>query len=134
MHNFELIYTGELRCVLTHLASKVQLTTDAPVDNQGKGESFSPSDLFACSLVACMQTIMGIKAQEKSWDLRGTKVVISKIMQSNPRKIKAIKAEFTMPKLNISPEEQKLLEKVAMSCPVAQSIHPDIEKDIVFKW
>lgn len=134
MHNFELIYSGDLRCLIKHLNSKTEILTDAPVDNHGKGESFSPSDLMVCSLVACMQTIMGIKANEKLWDLSGTKVKISKVMATNPRRIQTIKAEFIMPKLQLSREEQELLEKVAMACPVMQSIHPDIQKDISFKW
>lgn len=134
MHNFELIYSGDLRCLIKHLNSKTEILTDAPVDNHGKGESFSPSDLMVCSLVACMQTIMGIKANEKLWDLSGTKVKISKVMATNPRRIQIIKAEFIMPKLQLSREEQELLEKVAMACPVMQSIHPDIQKDISFKW
>lgn len=134
MHNFELIYAGDLRCLLTHLASKTEICTDAPVDNHGKGQSFSPSDLVACALVACMQTLMGIKAREKSWNLEGTKVNITKLMDSNPRRIKAIRAEFTMPKLGLSAEERAILERVAMTCPVAQSLHPDIHKDIVFHW
>lgn len=134
MHNFELIYSGDLRCLIKHLNSKTEILTDAPVDNHGKGQSFSPSDLMVCSLVACMQTIMGIKANEKLWNLSGTKVKISKVMATNPRRIQTIKAEFIMPKLQLSREEQELLEKVAMTCPVMQSIHPDIQKDISFKW
>lgn len=134
MHNFELVYAGDLRCILTHLSSKTEIYTDAPIDNHGKGQAFSPSDLVACALVACMQTLMGIKAQEKGWKLEGTKVVISKVMDSNPRRIKIIKAEFTMPKIELSPEDRVLLEKVAMACPVAQSLHPELKKEIVFHW
>ena len=131
----EIIYKGNLRCDATHLQSGTVIETDAPVDNQGKGERFSPTDLVATALGNCMMTIMGIKARDMGLDLQGTKVGITKTMASEPRRIGGIKALVTFPAELVTDEKQRtILEKAAMTCPVFQSLHPDIEQDITFEW
>ncbi len=127
-------YQGDLRCTATHSPSQTQLFTDAPVDNQGKGESFSPTDLVATALITCMMTIMGIKAREMNIDLTGTELNVEKIMANNPRRIAALPVKITFPPLQIDEKSKKILENAALTCPVAKSIHPDIEFTIEFKW
>lgn len=127
-------YQGDLRCTATHSPSQTQLFTDAPVDNQGKGESFSPTDLVATALITCMMTIMGIKAREMNIDLTGTELIVEKIMASNPRRIVALPVKITFPPLQIDEKSKKILENAALTCPVAKSIHPDIEFTVEFKW
>lgn len=129
------IYAGELRTVATHLQSGTIIETDAPVDNQGKGERFSPSDLVATALGSCMVTIMGIKARDMSVDLRGMEVSIQKIMKSEPRRIGGIHLTFRFPdSLQVDEKQKTILERAAHTCPVIYSIHPDIEVKIVFNW
>ena len=127
-------YQGNLRTQATHVKSDIQLITDAPTDNNGKGEAFSPTDLVATSLASCMITIMGIKARNKGINIDGIDSEITKVMSSNPRRISEIIISLKMPKSDISSEDQKLLEKVALSCPVALSLHPDIKQTITFNW
>lgn len=131
----QIIYKGALRTEATHLQSGTVIETDAPVDNQGKGERFSPTDLLATSLGNCMLTIMGIKARDMQVDLEGTKVDITKIMKADPRRVGGIKVHFHFPSSLLVDDKQKtILERAALTCPVAKSIHPDIEQDIVFNW
>jgi uncharacterized OsmC-like protein len=129
------IYEGELRTVATHLQSGHKIETDAPTDNQGKAERFSPTDLVATALGSCMMTIMGIKARDMRVDLAGTKIEIQKIMKSEPRRIGGIHLTFTFPSTLVTDEKQKIiLERAALTCPVAQSIHPDIDMKVDFQW
>jgi uncharacterized OsmC-like protein len=123
-------YTGELRTVATHLQSGKTIITDAPVDNQGKGEAFSPTDLLAASLGSCMITIMGIAAQTHGFNIDGTKAEITKIMASNPRRVGEIKIELYFPDIQYSAKEKKLIEAAAFSCPVYLSLHPNLIKSI----
>jgi uncharacterized OsmC-like protein len=127
-------YQGNLRCEATHTPSQMQLFTDAPTDNQGKGESFSPTDLVATALITCMMTIMGIKARDMNTDLTGTTLTVEKIMTNNPRRIAALPVKIVFPPLNIDEKSRKILENAALTCPVAKSIHPDIEFTIEFQW
>ena len=127
-------YNGDLRTEATHIASGIQLITDAPVDNNGKGQAFSPTDLVATALSSCMITIMGIKANQSDIDITGIKSEITKIMSSNPRRIAEIKISIHMPAKNYSSKEKKLLEAAARTCPVALSLHPDILQTIHFHW
>ena len=127
-------YQGNLRTQATHIKSDTQLITDAPTDNNGKGEAFSPTDLIATALASCMITIMGIKARNKGINLDGIDSEITKVMSSNPRRISEIIISLKMPKSDISSEDQKLLEKVALTCPVALSLHPDVKQTITFNW
>jgi len=129
------IYAGELRTVATHLQSGTSIETDAPVDNQGKGERFSPTDLVATALGACMATTMGIKARDMQVDLRGMKIDLQKIMKPDPRRIGGVDVTFYFPENFQADDKQKaILERTAHTCPVMVSIHPDIEVKIVFNW
>jgi putative redox protein len=129
------IYEGELRTVATHLRSGTEIETDAPVDNQGKGERFSPTDLLATSLGACMATTMGIKARDLQVDLRGMKLSILKIMKPDPRRVAGIDIQFHFPEnLRLDEKQKTILERTANTCPVMVSIHPDIEVKVEFNW
>jgi len=128
------IYTGELRNNATHVRSGVSIFTDAPTDNQGKGESFSPSDLLAASLATCMATIMGIAARTNDIKIDGMKFQVTKFMKADPRRVSGVKVEFDMPAGSYSEREKKILLNAAQTCPVALSVHPDIEQDIIFNY
>lgn len=128
------IYQGDLRCVATHQPSQMQLITDAPTDNHGKGESFSPTDLVATALITCMMTIMGIKAREMNINLTGTQLYVEKIMANNPRRIAELLIKIKFPALQIDEKSKKILENAALTCPVAKSIHPDIKFTVEFQW
>src|SRR3954465_5253638 len=129
------VYDGNLRTVATHLQSGTVIETDAPVDNQGKGERFSPSDLVATALGSCMMTIMGIKARDMNVDLKGSRIEIEKIMKADPRRIVGVNLTFSFPpELKISDKERIILERAADTCPVIYSIHPEIKVNTVFKW
>ena len=127
-------YQGNLRTEAIHLKSSSVLITDAPTDNNGKGEAFSPTDLVATALSSCMITIMGIKARDKGIDITGIKSEMTKVMASNPRRIAEVIVTLHIPKVDISDRDKALLESVAKACPVAQSIHPDIKQTISFFW
>lgn len=127
-------YTGDLRCQATHGPSKNTLITDAPVDNCGKGESFSPTDLVATALASCMATVIGIKAQQKQLDVTGMKVSVEKHMsEDSPRRIVRLPITIEIP-LPPDHPERKLLEATALGCPVHHSVHPDIDKPVTFIW
>ncbi|OWY20753.1 OsmC family peroxiredoxin [Sphingobacteriales bacterium UPWRP_1] len=131
----EVIYTGQLRTEAVHLQSGNRLITDAPTDNNGLGQAFSPTDLVATALATCMLTIMGIVAQRNDLNIDGTRVTINKIMQANPRKIARIEATLYMPAhVAYAEKDRILLENAARTCPVALSLNPDIEQDIRFVY
>jgi putative redox protein len=127
-------YQGDLHCTSVHVPSKAELVTDAPVDNQGRGESFSPTDLIATSLGTCMLTTMGIVAKTLNFDLTGATATVEKEMSSTaPRKINRLAVTIQVPRTS-SPENQQRLENAANACPVKRSLHPDIETPISFVW
>ena len=129
------IYEGELRTVALHTASGTTIETDAPVDNQGKGESFSPTDLVATALGSCMLTIMWQKSRDLKIDLKGTRIEIQKFMKAEPRRISGISLTFHLPdEIKLSEKHIKILQNAADTCPVKNSIHPDIELDINYNW
>ena len=130
----KVIYQGNLRTSATHLRSGTNIITDAPTDNNGKGEAFSPTDLVATSLASCMITIMGIKARNMEIDIEGTTASIVKVMASGPRRIEEIVIDVTMPSNNFKESEKTILEKVARTCPVALTLHPDTKQTIQFIW
>lgn len=135
MQTSVIVYTGQLRTTATHLKSGTVIETDAPPDNNGKGERFSPTDLVATSLGSCMLTIMGIKARDQGWPIEGTKVSIEKIMGTEPRRIVGVKVVFDFPAGHgLDDKARTILERAALTCPVAQSVHPDIKQDITFNW
>jgi len=125
-------YLGDLRTRATHVRSGMEIITDAPLDNKGKGEAFSPTDLLAASLGSCMVTIMGIAAREHGFNIDGTQLRIWKIMASDPRRVGEIKIEITFPKNNFSEKQRKIIERSAYTCPVYLSLHPELTKTISF--
>lgn len=128
-------YTGNLRTQAVHLKSNSQIETDAPVDNEGKGERFSPTDLVATALGSCMMTLMGIVANRHEWQLEGAYCEIEKVMASQPRRIAAINVEMYLPETApVTAKERKILEHAALTCPVFESLHPNCAKNISFHW
>jgi putative redox protein len=136
MQTSKITYLGDLRTDSVHLKSEKTYITDAPVDNNGKGEAFSPTDLAATSLGNCAITVMSIAAQKEAVEFKGTEVFITKIMSTDsPRRISEIKVEFKMQASPVLSDDQKArYERVAHSCPVALSLHPDIKQDMSFEW
>lgn len=129
------IYEGELRTVARHLSSGTRIETDAPADNQGKGEKFSPTDLVATALGSCMLTIMGMKARDMEVDLKNTRIEIQKLMKADPRRIGGIHLTFHFPdSLQVTEKQRILLERAGNTCPVRYSIHPDMEVLIGYNW
>jgi uncharacterized OsmC-like protein len=130
-----IVYKGDLRTLATHLQSTTAIETDAPVDNQGKGERFSPTDLLATSLGCCMVTIMGIKARDMNIDLNGVTLEILKHMKSDPRRVGGVDISFHFPStLQLDEKQKTILQNAALTCPVAKSLHPDIEQNVFFNW
>ncbi len=126
-------YQGGLRTAAVHIKSNNTLITDAPTDNQGKGEAFSPTDLVATALASCMLTIMGIKANAMEIDLEGTKAEVIKIMATDPRRIDEVKIAIQLNQ-QFDEKTRKILEKAALTCPVAKSLHPDLKQTITFDY
>ncbi len=126
-------YLGELRTSSTHIQSGSKIISDAPTDNNGKGEAFSPTDTVANALASCMFTVMGIKARDLDIDFSDSTAEVTKIMASEPRRISEIHVVFSM---NLVADEKikMILERTAMTCPVFYSLHPDIKKLISFNW
>ena len=131
-HKIESSYLGELRVSSTHLASNTEIITDAPVDNNGKGESFSPTDLVATALGTCMITVMGIYAEKNGILMPNVYSRTNKVMSSTPRKISKLKIEIIFGDNQLSEVEKKSLKDVALNCPVAKSLHPDLKQEIEF--
>ena len=134
MVQIDAVYEGKLRCTATHAESGTTLLTDAPKDNQGNGESFSPTDLVATALGTCMLTTMGIVAKRHEIDLTGAKLRVRKEMVSTPvRRIGKLTIEISGPG-SVGEHNRLLLERAAITCPVAKSLHPDVQTGIVFHW
>ncbi len=128
------VYNGSLRCTATHGPSQTVLTPDAPTDNQGLGESFSPTDLVATALATCAMTIMGILAQRHDLDLTGVGATVTKGMVSEPvRRISTLSVEIRLPE-HLDETQRQQLENAARACPVAQSIHPNIRAEFMFRY
>ena len=134
MVEIQIAYQGKLRCGATHVESGATLLTDAPKDNMGNGESFSPTDLVATALGTCILTIMGIAAQRMEIDLTGAKVKVTKEMAQSPvRRIARLSVTFSVP-LHLTNEQQQKLQNAAMNCPVCKSLHPEVEIPVTFNW
>lgn len=127
-------YDSNLRTTCLHLQSGSSFETDAPSDNKGQGARFSPTDLIATGLGACLITTMGIKAETMDIKLDGAKVKVTKVMLSEPRRIGKIVIAVTMPALNLDEKTKEILERVGRTCPVERSLHPNMELDISFTW
>lgn len=126
-------YLGDLRTSCEHVQSKSIIITDAPIDNQGKGEAFSPTDTVATALASCMLTIVGIKARDLEVEVEGTYAEVTKTMAADPRRISGIKVAINFP-TSYDEKERKILERAAKTCPVLYSLHPDIVLDISFHF
>jgi uncharacterized OsmC-like protein len=133
MSTSKVTYIGNLRTENEHLKSGATFITDAPTDNNGKGEAFSPTDTVATGLANCMLTVMGIKARTMEVELAGSSAVVTKTMASDPRRIAKIEIRLQMP-ADISAKHQKILENTGNTCPVHHSLHPEIEKVITYQW
>ncbi|UKJ08339.1 OsmC family protein [Solitalea lacus] len=134
MATVKTIYKGDLRTEATHLQSGTKIITDAPTDNNGKGEAFSPTDLVAAALGSCAMTIMGIVANRENIDLKGTDFEVTKIMGTDPRRIVEVQVVFNFPKLDIDERQRNLLENAALTCPVAKSLSAELVQNIKFNW
>ncbi|HSV10491.1 MAG TPA: OsmC family protein [Hanamia sp.] len=128
-----IIYKGNLRCEAEHVQSKTTIETDAPTDNRGKGERFSPTDLLCVSLGTCMLTTMGIKADDMNIDISNAKADVTKHMTSDPRRVSKIEVAVTLP-ANVNEKERTILERTGTNCPVAKSIHPEILLVLNYQW
>lgn len=133
-HTIENRYVGNLRTSSSHLASGQEIITDAPTDNNGKGEAFSPTDLICSALCSCMTTVMGISAEKGNFSMPHSTSKVKKIMSEDPRKISEIHIEINFEKNHLTESQRKKLEEVARNCPVAKSIHPDITQKITFNF
>ena len=133
MPTSKVTYLGELRTSSIHLQSGSEIITDAPIDNNGKGEAFSPTDTVANALASCMFTVMGIKAREMNVDFSGSTAEVTKIMAAEPSRISEIHITFEM-NLVVDDKTKTILERTGMTCPVHYSLHPEIKKVIIFNW
>lgn len=127
-------FLGEMRTEAIHVKSGSKILTDAPIDNHGKGELFSPTDLVATSLASCMMTIMGMAGETHGFSVDGMRADVEKIMGTNPRRIVEIKIQLFFPPYQYSEKEKRIIEKCITECPVAQSLHPDIKQTITYQF
>jgi uncharacterized OsmC-like protein len=134
METSSIIYLGQLRCKATHVKSGVEIITDAPTDNRGTGESFSPTDAVANALGTCALTTMGIVANDNNINIDNASAKITKVMAGGPRRISEVWMEISFPANNYTEEQKALLEKTALNCPVAKSLHPDIKQKVTFNY
>lgn len=134
MHSMTTEYLGELRTTATHLKSGNTVITDAPIDNNGKGEAFSPTDLLCSALSSCMITLMGITAQRENIDLTGLKAEVTKVMASSPRKVAEIIINFSMNQLDATDLQKEKLKRAALTCPVALSLSESVKQTVSFNF
>ena len=133
-HSIENRYLGDLRTESTHLKSSRTIITDAPIDNNGKGNAFSPTDLVASALCSCMTTVMGICAEKNNFELPNSKSNVTKLMSSNPRRISKIILEINFEKNNLSDQQKEKLIAVAKGCPVAQSLSKELVQEVFYNF
>ena len=133
-HSIENKYIGELRTQSTHLKSSDVILTDAPVDNNGKGDAFSPTDLVASALCSCMTTVMGICAEKNNFELPKSTALVTKVMESHPRRISKIIIEINFDKNSLSDQQVEKLIAVAKGCPVAQSLNSDLIQEVIYNF
>jgi uncharacterized OsmC-like protein len=129
-----IIYQGDLRCSATHLQSGTVIETDAPTDNRGKGEKFSPTDTLCVALATCAITTMAIKARDMNIELKDTRIEVLKHMLKDPRRVGQVDVTMHFPRLQLDEEQRSFLESVGNNCPVAKSLHPDLKMNIEYKW
>lgn len=133
MATIETIYLGDLRTEITHVQSGNKVITDAPTDNNGKGEYISPTDMVAAALGSCMMTLMAIAARRLEIELKGTRIEIQKVMAAAPRRIAEIRLDFYFP-CEYSEKDRKILERAAETCPVGKSLHPDLKQVVNYHY
>ncbi len=129
-----IIYKGDLRCECTHLQSGTIIETDAPTDNRGKGERFSPTDTVCVALATCMITTMGLRCNDMEIDISGTRLDVTKHMLSDPRRIGKIEITLHLPAHNVNEKDRMILQKIGDNCPVMKSLHPDLEVVTEYVW
>ena len=130
-----IIYTGHLRCECTHIQSGTVIETDAPTDNRGKGERFSPTDTLCVALATCIVTTMALKATDMQIELAGTTLAVTKHMLSDPRRIGKIEVILTFPEtLQVEEKDRVILQRVGDNCPVMKSLHPDLDVNVEYNW
>ncbi|MFA9220434.1 MAG: OsmC family protein [Sediminibacterium sp.] len=134
MTKMSVLYTGNLRCEVVHNQSQTRIETDAPLDNKGKGERFSPTDLFCTSLATCILTTMAIAADERNWKFEGVNAEIEKIMNASPRRIGEIKIHFTFPDIGYDEVMKEKIQRYAHACPVGRSLHPEVLQTVTFEF
>jgi putative redox protein len=134
METSRITYTGDLRTEATHVKSGQTFITDAPLDNQGKGEAFSPTDLLATSLGACAITVVGIAARTHGFNVDGTEIKITKIMASEPRRVSEIVVEMNFPSIKYSEKEKNIIRHTINTCPVGKSLHPDLKQTFIINF
>lgn len=127
-------YLGDLRTKNVHLKSKEEVLTDAPIDNKGKGEKFSPTDLLATSLASCMLTIVGIKANESDFTIEGASAEVTKIMSSNPRRVSEVMVHLIFPQQDYSEKQKVIIKNSALNCPVAKSLSSELKQTVSFTF
>ncbi len=132
METVKTIYTGELRTKATHVKSSETIITDAPVDNQGRGEAFSPTDLLAAALGSCILTIIGIAAREHGFSIDGITAGITKIMESSPRRVGEIRIDLNFPNVVYTDKQKRIIRNAAKTCPVALSLNPELKQSVNF--
>jgi uncharacterized OsmC-like protein len=132
--HYTLAYQGQLRTAMQHLQSNSQVITDAPVDNRGKGDAFSPTDLVSAALASCVMTIMAIKAGDMGHETIDMEARVWKTMASNPRRIARIQVELDLHIPEVTDQQKLILQRTTKACPVARSLHPDTQKEVVFNW
>jgi uncharacterized OsmC-like protein len=130
----KVVYEGDLRTVATHLQSGTEIETDAPTDNQGKGERFSPTDLVATALATCIVTTIGIKTSNMNISIKGLECEVKKIMANDPRRVAEIQVHLRFPKESYSEKDKTIIKRIAETCPVALSLHPDLKQTLSFEW
>jgi uncharacterized OsmC-like protein len=129
-----IIYQGDLRCKATHLQSGTVVETDAPTDNRGKGEKFSPTDILCVSLATCIITTMALKARNMNIELKDTKIDVTKYMLKDPRRVAQIDVTIHFPQLQLDAKDKLILERTGNNCPVTKSLHPDLKTNIEYNW
>ncbi len=129
-----IIYQGDLRCKATHLQSGTVVETDAPTDNRGKGEKFSPTDILCVSLATCIITTMALKARDMNIELKDTKIDVTKHMLKDPRRVAQIDVTIHFPQLQLDAKDKLILERTGNNCPVTKSLHPDLKTNIEYNW
>lgn len=134
METVQITYLGELRTEAVHVKSGNKLITDAPADNQGKGEYFSPTDLLATALAACAMTIIGQAAKAHGFSVDGTSIRVTKIMAQNPRRVGEVVVEMDFPKGEFTVKQKEIIRRSAATCPVGLSVHPDLKQSFVFNF